>query len=278
MPGIISPNPQNIAVSKGFILFQRQGLDPEPVHLGNATKITYTADAPVLPHYTEMAGIKIQDNAVITQVGGTIEATLEEATGYNMGLYFLGSPEYNDPDAVDVQIYSIQAPIQGKLWFYATNIVGPRWYIYLSNCLLAPKGGHELISDGWQNMPLNGYHIADSNLTFGTRSLQPPISAITPQNVLIPFIEGPLFIGDATTATFAQVGEVLTAYPGQWIGAVNYTFQWYNSSSGILTGQTNNTYTPQVSDEGDTLYVVIAGINPNGTRTAQSLVTQPVHP
>ena len=269
MPGIFSPSPQNISVLKGFLLFQRQGLDPTPVHLGNATKITYTADAPVLPHFTEMAGIKIQDNAVITQVGGTIEATLEEQTAYNTGLYFLGSPEYNDPDAADIPIYSIQSPIQGQLWLYGTNIVGPRWYFYLSNVLLAPKGGFDMISDGWASIPLAGYHLADANGTFGTRSLQPPVQNITPENIIAPFIQNTAtaeYIGNIPT--YAAVGQQLLASSGQWIAAVQYSVQWYDSTSGIIAGATSNYYTPTVANEGHTLYATFVGINSNGSSAA----------
>ena len=275
MSGILSPSPQNISVLKGFLLFQRTGLDASPVHLGNATKISYTADAPVLPHFTEMAGIKIQDNAVITQVGGTIEATLEEQTAYNTGLYFLGSPEYNDPDAADVPIYSIQQPIQGQLWLYGTNIVGPRWYFHLTNVLLAPKGAFDMISDGWASIPLAGYHLADSNGTFGTRSLQPPVQSIVPQNIVPPFIQGPLFIGD--NPPYAAVGETLTIYPGQGIAAVYYSFQWWDSTSGVINGATSNQYVPQVANEGHTLYCVVTGVNSNGSAATNSGVTLPVH-
>jgi hypothetical protein len=272
---LFSPSPQNISVSKGFMTFQRTGLDTGPVHLGNATKVTYTADAPVLPHFTEMAGLKIQDNAVITQVGGTFEATLEERTPYNLGLYFLGSPLYDAPDAADVPIYSIQQPIQGELFFYATNIVGPRWYFHLTNVLLAPKGGFEFISDGWSNLPMMGFHLADSSGGFGNNSLQPPVSAIAPQNVILPFIAGPLHIGDIPT--FAQVGETLTCYAGQWIAAVTYAFQWYKSPSTLIGGATGNTYIPQAGDAGSTIYCKVTATNANGSAVAQSLPTNTVH-
>ena len=79
-----------------FCNFTEDGTDT-PIHLGNATKITYKPNVPVADHYTEMAGTKLLDFSTIIQKGGTIDMSLEERTAQNIAIFFLGVPTYGKP-------------------------------------------------------------------------------------------------------------------------------------------------------------------------------------
>lgn len=67
----------------------------------------------------------------------------------------------------------------------------------------------------------------------------------------------------------AQVGQVLTAYPGEWSGAPAYTYQWKNEGVN-LAGATAKTYTPVGTDVADTLTVTVTATNSAGSASATS--------
>lgn len=83
-------------------------------------------------------------------------------------------------------------------------------------------------------------------------------SEIAPTNTVLPAISG-----------IAQVGHVLTAWPGVWTGAPTFSFVWKNEGVAI-PGATDNTYTPVVGDVGDNITVTITGSNSAGALPATS--------
>lgn len=83
-------------------------------------------------------------------------------------------------------------------------------------------------------------------------------AAAAPVNLIKPAISG-----------VAQVGQVLTAYPGQWSGAPAFAYQWKNEGVN-LAGATHPTYTLQASDSGDTITVTVTATNSQGSASATS--------
>lgn len=83
-------------------------------------------------------------------------------------------------------------------------------------------------------------------------------AAAAPANVIKPAISG-----------VAQVGQVLTAYPGKWSGAPSFAYQWKNEGVN-LAGATHPTYTLQASDSGDTITVTVTATNSQGSASATS--------
>lgn len=83
-------------------------------------------------------------------------------------------------------------------------------------------------------------------------------AAAAPVNLVKPAISG-----------VAQVGQVLTAYPGQWSGAPSFAYQWKNEGVN-LAGATHPTYTLQASDSGDTITVTVTATNSEGSASATS--------
>ena len=83
-------------------------------------------------------------------------------------------------------------------------------------------------------------------------------AAAAPVNLIKPAISG-----------VAQVGQVLTAYPGQWSGAPAFAYQWKNEGVN-LAGATHATYTLQASDSGDTITVTVTATNSEGSASATS--------
>ena len=61
-----------------------------------------------------------------------------------------------------------------------------------------------------------------------------------PVNTAYPYVTG-----------IEQVGQTLTAGNGSWSGnPTSYTYQWFNSSTGSIHGQTSSTYVAKVGDLG----------------------------
>lgn len=272
MSGILSPSVRNYVVGKGFIIFTPTGGVAN--HLGNCPKMVYTPKVTVLPHMSSMAGTKVQDFSIISQKGGEVAVDMEEMTAFNLSLFFNGDVDVSDPDNVTVGIFSKNAQIEGRIQFYATNDVGPRWYFDLTRVLLNPTGNFNPISDAYNAMTVNCTHVIDDQGLFGTIKLKPDVSTLAPESVLLPFIEGPLHLGDIPA--FAKVGEVMQADIGAWIGAQKFTFQWKADASTIV-GATSSKYTPVVGDAGKVLTVVVTATNLIGSTVATSGGTLPVH-
>lgn len=270
MAGIYSPDVKNYLVGRGFALFKQDGTS-QFVHLGNCPKITYTTAVTTLPHFSVMAGTRVQDYSVILQKGGKLAVTMEERTMNNLLLFFLGSPIPHGSSAIEMAIYGQLAQISGAFRFIASNDVGPRWYFDLSRVLIAPTGGMEFIDETtWGNFVVQMEHVIDDSGQFGTMQLQPPVSAIAPQNVLPPFIVGSL---SETTQPFAPThGELLTCNVGGWIAMNSTTFQWSSGGSPV-SGATQKTYTVQSGDIGKTIVCTVTGSNVNGTLTVPTPAT-----
>jgi hypothetical protein len=273
MSGILAPSAHNYVVGKGFIIFTPSG-SAQGYHLGNCPKMVYTPKVTVLPHFSSMAGTKVQDFSIISQKGGEVAIDMEEMTAFNMSLFFNGDIDTSDPDNVSVGIFSKNGQIEGRVQFYATNDVGPRWYFDLTRVLLNPTGNFNPISDAYNAMTVNATHVIDQYGLFGTIKLKPDVSLLAPENVLLPFIEGPLKVGDIPA--FAKVGEVMTIEVGAWIGAQKFAFQWKADAVNI-TNQTGGTYTPVVGDVGKVLTCQVTASNLIGSTVALSTATLPVH-
>ncbi len=273
MPGIKSPNPRNYAVSKGFAIFTPDDTGVRQ-HLGNMTQWLYTPKVDILPHYSTMAPIKVQDFTTILQAGGSVRADLEEMTAYNLSLFFQGSVDKSDPDAVKVGIYDVLESISGRMQFYATNNVGPRWLFDLTRVQITPSDTLNMISDAYNKMPVTLSHIIDDEGLFGTITLQPDIRTVAPSNIFAPYIDGPLKLG--SDPAFAKVGEIMSANVGQWIASQGYAYQWY-ANAVLISGATNKTYTPVSGDIGKPLTVQVTARNGNGTTPVLSGPTLNVH-
>ena len=112
-----------------------------------------------------------------------------------------------------VSIFS-RKPLTGELKYYATNEVGPRWYVDLLNVTFNPSGNFSPIGDTFAKLSVTGTVQAIDGV-FGTMVLKPDVSSVIPENVLAPTISGT-----------PKVGEVLTANIGGWIGASSYAYLW----------------------------------------------------
>lgn len=89
-------------------------------------------------------------------------------------------------------------------------------------------------------------------------------SASAPVNNVLPAISG-----------VAQVGEELTAWPGEWSGAPSFTYAWKNDGVAI-SGATDRTYTPVVGDVDDNITVTVTATNSAGNASATSVETAAV--
>jgi hypothetical protein len=85
-----------------------------------------------------------------------------------------------------------------------------------------------------------------------------------PVNGVIPAISG-----------IAQVGQVLTVWPGVWAPFGVFTYVWKNEGVAI-PGATGSTYTPVVGDIGDNITCTVTCTNTGGAASATSAETLPV--
>jgi len=91
-----------------------------------------------------------------------------------------------------------------------------------------------------------------------------PQSTVAPTNSLLPAVAG-----------VAQVGQVLTALPGEWTGEPSFAFQWKKAGANIAGG-TGKTYTPVVGDIGSDISVAVTGTNSAGNLSKTSGATADV--
>ena len=71
------------------------------------------------------------------------------------------------------------------------------------------------------------------------------------------------------------VGEVLDTSDGTWntSGTPSFTYQWYDATSGIISGATSSKYTVTDSEAGHRIYVVVTATTKNGSTAATSAST-----
>ena len=92
----------------------------------------------------------------------------------------------------------------------------------------------------------------------------------------------PVATGSPAITGTAQRAVTLTATQGTWNGLQNaYAYQWQSSGDNGMTwtavkGATSLTYTPALSDEGDTLRLQVTASNPDATVTVASAPTAAV--
>lgn len=201
---------------------------------------------------------------------------LEELTAQNIALLVMGDvgDDGGTPPNPQVQIFS-RSSLIGELKFYATNEVGPRWYVDLLSVNLTPSGDFSpIIDNAFVKMVISGSVQAVDGV-FGSMTLQPPLGTVAPQNVLLPDIVGET---GTTGPGNPKTGDVLTANIGAWIGATSYTYAWKSGSASAgpftaITGATNKTYTVVTGDVGKFFVVDVIGHNARGMTTATAPVT-----
>jgi hypothetical protein len=81
---------------------------------------------------------------------------------------------------------------------------------------------------------------------------------LPPSNTVAPAISGGPFVGDD-----------LTVSDGTWDNEGTFTYQWYRNGVAI-GGETSNTYTLLLGDEGDTIRCDVTSTNGAGFNTASS--------
>lgn len=100
----------------------------------------------------------------------------------------------------------------------------------------------------------------DPRFTSAQQAVIPPALPVPPSNVTPPVVTG----GN-------EVGNVLTCSNGSWVGdePITYTYQWLRNGADI-SGETNNTYTLVVADQGNLVSCVVTATNAEGSASVQS--------
>jgi len=268
MAGIVSPDVQNLAVGKGFILFKPDN-EPDFYHVGNVPTFTFTPKITTLDHFSSMEGTRLKDLSITLEKSGEVKMDMEELTARNLAMLVLGDVTEDEDGNPVVSIFSRDS-LTGQLQYFATNEVGPRWYVDLLSVTFNPSGDFSPIGDTFAKLPVTGTVQAVDGV-FGTMSLKPAVGSVIPENVLVPFISGATGAGGAP-----KVGDTLSANIGGWIGASSFAYAWEKGGTPI-SGETNKTYIPVVGDVAAVITVSVTATNSVGAApAAESAPTPPV--
>jgi hypothetical protein len=253
--GIVSPDVQNLAVGKGFILFK-----PTEVvnyyHVGNVPTFTFTPKITTLDHFSSMEGTRLKDLSITLEKSGEVKMDMEELTARNLAMLVLGDVTLDVDGNPTVSIFSRDS-LTGALKYYATNEVGPRWYVDLLSVTFNPSGDFSPIGDTFAKLSVTGTVQAVDGV-FGTMTLKPDVNSVVPENVLPPFVTGT-----------PKVGQVLTANIGGWIGAASFAYLWkVGGTTPAGTPVNGKTYTPVSADATKTATVTITATNVIGSSPA----------
>jgi len=261
MAGIVSPDVKNLAVGKGFILFKPEDAD-DFYHVGNVPTFTFTPKITTLDHFSSMEGTRLKDLSITLEKSGDVKMDMEELTARNLAMLVLGDVTEDEDGNPVVSIFSRDS-LTGRLQYYATNEVGPRWYVDLLSVTFNPSGDFSPIGDTFAKLPVTGTVQAVDGV-FGTMTLKPGVGDVVPESVLPPFITGGTGTGGAP-----KVGDAMIANIGGWIGVTSYSYTW-EAGGTAAAGTPNNakTYTPVAGDVGKTLTVSVIGTNVVGASPA----------
>ena len=255
MAGIVSPDVKNLAVGKGFILFKPDDASAF-YHVGNVPTFTFTPKITTLDHFSSMEGTRLKDLSITIEKTGEVKMDMEELTARNLAMLVLGDVTLDVDGNPTVSIFSRDS-LTGELQYYATNEVGPRWYVDLLSVTFNPSGDFAPISDNaFAKLSVTGTVNAVDGV-FGTMTLKPDVGSVIPENVLPPFITGT-----------PKVGQVLTANIGGWIGAASFAYLWkVGGTTPAGTPVNEKTFTPASADSTKTATVTVTATNVIGSST-----------
>lgn len=254
MAGIVSPDVHNLAVGKGFILFKPEEA-ADFYHVGNVPTFTFTPKITTLDHFSSMEGTRLKDLSITLEKSGEIKMDMEELTARNLAMLVLGDVSEDEDGNTQVSIFSRDS-LTGRLQYFATNEVGPRWYVDLLSVTFNPSGDFSPIGDTFAKLPVTGTVQAVDGV-FGTMTLKPGVADVAPENVLQPFITGT-----------PKVGQPLTANIGGWIGSSSFVYLWKVGGLAPAGTPVNaKVYTPVAGDATKTATVEITATNVIGSST-----------
>lgn len=229
-PGIAASSAANLVIGKGQVLVKPLGdVSPAFFHVGNVPTLTLTPKPTFTDHYNAETFQLVRDAHVQTRSELDIKITLEEFTANNFRLIMLGDVDttvVGTPAKPLIHIMS-QANFLVEMKFYATNSIGPRFYLDLPNVVLAPTGGWDPIGEKFASMEMSGsvnFSFATGN--FGTIQLQPAIGTIAPE-----YLFGPQIVpgGNGSLAHTCELDLVI----GVLIGATSITYAWAKDGTPI---------------------------------------------
>lgn len=220
---------------------------------------TYPPPQENMPEWdTTDYNIHIQD--YITQINA--EVIFDCTDSLNLGL-----PKLIVPTGITIVEYS---------WDFGNGYTGQGPIASTTFTQVTPDGACTLtVTDNLGRKVSTTKRLNFVNLTqlvpsFSRNSSQTSSTVAAPTNTALPTISGT-----------PQVGSALVASDGSWsgTGTITYTFQWAYSGGGNIPGATSANYTPQSSDVGKEIYVIVTASNASsggGTTSANSAATTPI--
>ena len=160
-----SPNVLNYYIGKGIVSVKLPG-DSDYVDCGNVPTFEFLCKVTKLDHYSSRTGTKVRDFVAITQKDATLTMVLEEWTGRNLGMAFMGLPLTDSPPGeININVFSASI-IEGAVKFVGTNDFGARFTAIFPKVQITPNKAVSLIGDKWGDIDLTGDVLADPTTGF----------------------------------------------------------------------------------------------------------------
>ena len=170
-PTFLAPNTSNLRVGRGFLsgkpwtgsAFVHSGL----TDFGSCIVAEISWNITKLDHFSPRQGIQVKDQVAQTRVGGLLEFTLEEQTGFNLANWHQGQLLESGSDKIFFLEQVLTSPLFYSIVFTDTSSYGPTWEYVFPKVLLTPKTNAKLglISAGsgdWSNMQFDADVLDDT--------------------------------------------------------------------------------------------------------------------
>lgn len=146
-----SPSIQNYMYGSGVVYLKLDG-ESSYRHVGNVPSLVLSKQITKQSHRQSMSGLRSVDDEVITEVGATVNATLEEVTPQNMALFMMGTVDANTDGHQEINGLSLTT-IKGHLKYISDNPKGRQieYYAYVS---ITPNGDFNFLSDDVNTIPV----------------------------------------------------------------------------------------------------------------------------
>lgn len=258
-----SPNVDNYYVGKGIVSvkFLDTPVDPGYVDIGNVSELEFTPNLDKLEHFSSREGVKEKDRSIVISKAAELRMVMDELTARNLSMLLMGTAVVAGGVAT-IDIFNENVRV-AAVKYTGNNDIGPKWNFDFPRVEFAPGSSVNLISEEWGTLEAKG-EVVRVGGSFGTASATFVESA--PVNQVLPAI---------IHTSPPNVGEVLTAFPGQWTGNPTFAYQWQKGGVDIA-GATGTTYTPVAGDVGGTLTVEVDATNSFSTVQAESAATAAV--
>lgn len=162
---------QDLRIGKGIVSYQPNSTG-DFIDLGFVSSFTYTPNIERTPYFSAREGIRKKVAEFITEVGATINMSIDSINGFNLSLFALGTAV---TAGSDVTISGLsETNKQGTVRVVGTNDQG-RLVDFQCSTQLVPAGEYEFLTqeDDINSIEVEGEVLEDETGAFGQWTIRP---------------------------------------------------------------------------------------------------------